>query len=370
MKTKHLCTVAALMGCLTSMNIYAQQRIVACNGKTYGPGDTLVVGKAAPSGYLVMREVEEQGHLNTVDREGMPGLKMVITEVPEYDQNLYESFGIFERPETPQLVKTKAGDREFYISLNDALSRGNIMSDYKVSSMEGAVDLNPSILYVYTLKLYQIPVDEKVVDTYASLCDSEAFAKVASDPFALDDLRQHYRTILQQALEEADFSRIFRLKCWSELSPYDMEKGGFPLSDFYFMEVRTNQRSELSQLHYYLWEECAFRLTNEERFTFLPSDKQRAKGFYSMQRYAGSSPYQRPMATLYVYVKIKEQPVKLPEKEVMVTSHENRFGWSTLNKVYGKKSLDMDIIRVDGYHDLISYVEGEVVYNYLGSILP
>ena len=370
MKTKHLCTVAALMGCLTSMNIYAQQRIVACNGKTYGPGDTLVVGKAAPSGYLVMREVEEQGHLNTVDREGMPGLKMVITEVPEYDQNLYESFGIFERPETPQLVKTKAGDREFYISLNDALSRGNIMSDYKVSSMEGAVDLNPSILYVYTLKLYQIPVDEKVVGTYASLCDSEAFAKVASDPFALDDLRQHYLTILQQALEEADFSRIFRLKCRSELSPYDMEKGGFPLSDFYFMEVRTNQRSELSQLHYYLWEECAFHLTNEERFTFLPSDKQRAKGFYSMQRYAGSSPYQRPMATLYVYVKIKEQPVKLPEKEVMVTSHENRFGWSTLNKVYGKKSLDMDIIRVDGYHDLISYVEGEVVYNYLGSILP
>ena len=35
------------------------------------------------------------------------------------------------------------------------------------SAVEGAVDLTPSILYVYALKLYQTAVDEKVIDRYA-----------------------------------------------------------------------------------------------------------------------------------------------------------------------------------------------------------
>jgi len=28
----------------------------------------------------------------------------------------------------------------------------------------------------------------------------------------------------------------------------------------------------------------------------------------------------------------------------------------------------MDIVRIDGYNDLLPYVNGEVTYNYLGSV--
>ena len=54
----------------------------------------------------------------------------------------------------------------------------------------------------------------------------------------------------------------------------------------------------------------------------------------------------------------------------MVFSHGSKFdfSWSTLNKVYGNRALDMDIIRMDGYNDLHPYAEGEVMYNYLGSV--
>ena len=38
------------------------------------------------------------------------------------------------------------------------------------------------------------------------------------------------------------------------------------------------------------------------------------------------------------------------------------------NKAYGKKALNMDIVRIDGYNDLLPYVNGEVTYNYLGSV--
>ena len=48
------------------------------------------------------------------------------------------------------------------------------------SAVEGAVDLTPSILYVYALKLYQTAVDEKVIDRYASLCVPEEFEQASA----------------------------------------------------------------------------------------------------------------------------------------------------------------------------------------------
>lgn len=370
MKTKLLCCAMAFVGSLMMTDVYAQQAIVACNGKNYEQGDTLIIGKPASSGYLFMRTVDEQGSLSSVYERDIDGLKVVITSIPGYDKKLYESMGIYTQPEKPLVVIAEGGGKRFCISLNEALTSGNVMSDCMLSSVEGAVDLTPSILYVYALKLYQTPVDEKVVDKYISLCVPEKFKQASADPFALEEMRKTYLATLQQELGKADFSKVFRLKCLSELQQYDMAKECFPLSGFSCTDVKTKQQNDLSKLRYCLWEECAFHFANASLFTSLPVDKTRAKGFYGMREYARVPAYNKPMATLYVYVKFKNQPVKLPEKKIMVFSKGENFdfGWSTLNKEYGKKSLDMDIIRVDGYNDLLPYVEGEVVYNYLGSI--
>ena len=360
----------AFIGSLTMTETYAQQTVVACNGKSYGQGDTLVIGAPALSGYLYMRTVDEEGRLSPVRERDITALKTIITSVPEYDKKLYESMAIYEQPETPQVVMAEGGGKRFCINVNGALSSGNIMSDYKRSSVEGAVDLTPAILYVYALKLYQTPVDEKVIDKYASLCVPEEFKQASVDPFALEEMRATYRTKLQEELDKADFSKVFRLKCMSELKPYDMTKECFPLSGFSCIDVKTKQESELSKLDYCLWEECDFHFTNASHFVSLPADKARAKGFYSMRKFARVPAYNKPVATLYVYVKFKKQPVKLPEKKIMVFSHGSKFdfSWSTLNKVYGNRALDMDIIRMDGYNDLHPYAEGEVMYNYLGSV--
>lgn len=360
----------ALIGSLAIVEISAQQRIEACNGRSYGLGDTLTIGLPAPSGYLFMRSIDEQGNVKPVYERDITGLKVVITSIPEYNKKLYESMGIYEQSDRFRLVMVEGGGKRFCISLDEALSRGNVMSDCKISSVEGAVDLTPSILYVYALKLYQTPVDEKIVDEYISLCVPEEFEKVSADPFALEDMRKSYQIKLKQELDRVDFSRVFRLKCLSELQQYDMEKECFPLSGFSCVDVKTKQDNELSKLNYCLWEECAFHFVNASRFMSLPVDRARAKGFYSMRKYAGTPSYDKPVATLYVYVRMKEQSVKLPEKKIMVFSKGTNFdfSWSTLDKVYGKKALDMDIIKVDGYNDLYPYVAGEVVYNYLGSI--
>lgn len=50
----------ALIGSLAMTEIYAQQTIVACNGKTYKQGDTLVVGKPASSGYYICGQLTDK----------------------------------------------------------------------------------------------------------------------------------------------------------------------------------------------------------------------------------------------------------------------------------------------------------------------
>lgn len=69
---------------------------------------------------------------------------------------------------------------------------------YALRLLEGAVDLTPSILYVYALKLYQTAVDEKVIDRYASLCVPEEFEQASADPFALEEIRKTYQAKLQE----------------------------------------------------------------------------------------------------------------------------------------------------------------------------
>ena len=76
-----------------------------------------------------------------------------------------------------------------------------------------------------------------------------------------------------------------------------------------------------------------------------------------------------PTATLYVYVRILQQPVSLPDKRTMVmcpgTSFD--FEWSTLRKAYSQKALNMEIIQTDGYYNVFPYNIQEVTYNYLGT---
>lgn len=87
MKTKLLCCAMAFVGSLMMTGVYAQQAIVACNGKNYEQGDTLIIGKPASSGYLFMRTVDEQGSLSSVYERDIDGLKVVITSIPGYDKN-------------------------------------------------------------------------------------------------------------------------------------------------------------------------------------------------------------------------------------------------------------------------------------------
>ena len=115
------------------------------------------------------------------------------------------------------------------------------MSGHHVSCMNGAVDLTPAVLFVYAHKLYGKPIDTASVETYASLRAPQQYTEAANDPFALEELRTTYRKELEQAVANADFNRVFRIKCLSELQIYDINQQRFPLSGLTCIDVKTKQ---------------------------------------------------------------------------------------------------------------------------------
>lgn len=363
------CTLA-LAGSLWASVVQAQQEIVACNGKSYHVGDTLIIGHPKLSKYLFLKQVGADGSFDIVS-EDVKGRKVVITEIPDYDKKLYENMGLYGAQESLGVVMAQGDGTRYCISLNSALCNENIVSDYYESKMENAMELTPEVLFVYALKLYNVPVDDKILERYIGVCDKKAFQDASEDPFAMDELKTRYKQKLADALAAVDFNNVFRMKCISGMEQYDMEKSCFPLEGLSFMgNEDTKQVEELSRMGYCLWGECAFLFKNKADFAVLPVTRETAKSFYSMRKYAEVPSYDKPVATLYVYAKFRKQPVTLPAKKVMVMKEGKRFDWewSTLDKVYGKRALDMDIVRMDGYSTRLLYIDkGEVFANYLGS---
>ena len=367
MKRMNLTALLLSGVCLLCHPLQAQQSVDACDGRTYKVGDTLRIGEPLPSGYLFVKQLNANNQFDKLNPKNSTGRTAVITDIPAYQPKLYQQFGIYQQPETPQIVFAEQGDFKIGVYLNMALTKGNIMSGHHVSHMDGAVDLTPAILFAYTHKLYGKPIDTASVETYAFLCAPQQYAEATNDPFALEELRTTYRNELKQAVVKADFNKVFRIKCLSELQMYDINQQRFPLSGLTCIDVKTEQNRELSQQGYCLWGTCAFHFTNTPSFTTLPCEKPIAQGIYTMRKM--SSATLPPTATLYVYVRILQQAVSLPDEriKVMRPGASFEFEWSTLRKAYGQKALNMEIIQTDGYYNVFPYSIQEVTYNYLGT---
>lgn len=163
-RMKRMNLTALLLGgvCLLCQPLQAQQSIDACDGRTYKVGDTLRIGEPLLSGYLFVKQLNANNQFDKLNPKNSTGRTAVITDIPAYQPKLYQQFGIYQQPETPQIVFAEQGDFKIGVYLNMALTKGNIMSGHHVSHMDGAVDLTPAILFAYTHKLYGKPIDPQI----------------------------------------------------------------------------------------------------------------------------------------------------------------------------------------------------------------
>ena len=110
-RMKRMNLTALLLGgvCLLCQPLQAQQSIDACDGRTYKVGDTLRIGEPLLSGYLFVKQLNANNQFDKLNPKNSTGRTAVITDIPAYQPKLYQQFGIYQQPETPQIVFAEQG---------------------------------------------------------------------------------------------------------------------------------------------------------------------------------------------------------------------------------------------------------------------
>lgn len=342
--------------------------VSACDGKVYKKGDKIRFGVPKVSGYLFVRTFTEDGKISTMPKENLAGQEAVIVDIPDYNKKFYESMGVYSEVETHPLIVVELDGRHLCININDALSQGNIVSEYFKSEVEGAIDLTPDLLFVYALKLNNGAVNDDVIVRYMTHCDKSLVEKNQADPFAMADLKKEYAAKLDKALVDVDFSKVFRIESQSEILQYNMDKQIFPLKGLWCPQIKTDQPDALVKIGFCKWEDCVFRLVNIPEFTNVPCETARAKGFYDMRKVGKVPAYNKPLATSYTYIRFLDKKVQLPEKKNRVY-HNGNIKSLSLADLYGKMTIEAQIIKMDVYNlPFLKISDFELFYNYLGSI--
>ena len=228
--------------------IGTRDAVSACDGKVYKKGDKIMFGVPKVSGYLFVRTFTKDGKISTMPKENLASQEAVIVDIPDYDKKLFEGMGVYSEEETHPLVVVELDGRRLCININDALSQGNIVSEYFKSEVEGVVDLTSDLLFVYALKLNNVTVDDDVIVRYMAHCDKNLVEKNQADPFTMADLKKEYAAKLEKALGDVDFSKVFRIESQSEMLQYDMDKQIFPLKGLWCPQIKTDQPDALAKM--------------------------------------------------------------------------------------------------------------------------
>lgn len=119
MKRMNLTALLLSGVCLLCHPLQAQQSVDACDGRTYKVGDTLRIGEPLPSGYLYVKRINADNKFDKLNPKNSTGRTAVITDIPAYQPKLYQQFGIYQQPKTPQIVFAEQGFHVNYISPNN-----------------------------------------------------------------------------------------------------------------------------------------------------------------------------------------------------------------------------------------------------------
>ena len=90
----------------------------------------------------LLGRLSKDGKISTMPKENLASQEAVIVDIPDYDKKLFEGMGVYSEVETHPLVVVELDGRRLCININDALSQGNIVSEYFKSEVEGVGRFN------------------------------------------------------------------------------------------------------------------------------------------------------------------------------------------------------------------------------------
>lgn len=313
----------------TISTAHAQDSIEIYDGDVIGKGDILKVGYCSlgASEYWHIKEkfVDPYGKDRYQKVKDVDAVFSDVEVVRFIQPTDYEMFG---SKSTVAVVMDKKRNRELFVDIDNAISKGEIISRFADHSLDKAIFLSDDLLMACRMRVNGLPVNDAAVLEFIGLKDKDLYYRCLSDEFELNAVKDKYTKILEDMIRTFDFSAEYYIKDKLVIDKYDFERNAYPLSPF-----------GNSQKDFYNYGTCEFMISNPEYMKLLPVSREEAAK--SNKRRKGLSPhgYVPNLAYGRIYLKLLDQKMELPKQKYSLLNYENLYR----HKVIGAEITGVEV---------------------------
>lgn len=324
---KNFLTLLFLVGVLPM--IYSQNFVETFNGDIIKIGDIIKAGHQ-PSiglGHLFFREiVNRDGRQEYVNVKDLPSFTdLQVKEIIEAKDNTP-----FASKKPIVRAYDSAQNKEYLIDIDNAISRGEIVSRYVDHSKDEAVFLSNDLLFACCIRVNQLPVDDKTVLLFIKTMDFDLYQKCIKDEFEFYAVKDKYKGILEEKINNFDFGAIYYIKNGLEIGKYDFEKKAYPL-----VYIRNKERNFLQYENYELI------VTNPKFGESLSVEMSEAQKCNKLRRGLDDHGYINSWVYARIYFNILDQKMDL-------TTDKVRF--LNLESLYRHKVIGIELAKIEVYN--------------------
>lgn len=324
------------------LSTYAQDSFETYDGDVIKKGDVLKIGyhQVISSDYLYIKEK----NINSYGKEEYLKIKdnLALSDVKVTGFIQPTDYKIFGNKNTIVLAEDIVNKKELYIEIDNAISRGEIISRFVDHTNENAVFLSDDLLLACCIKVNDLPVDDRTILFFIKLKDEDLYEKCSKDEFEFHAAKDKYRQMLEDMINNFDFSATYYIKNKLEIGQYDFDENAYPLA--YIHDDKRN---------FHKYGDYEFIVTNPEFGKFVPVARDEAQKCNKRRKGLDKHGYISTLAYGRIYFKVLDKKMELVK---------DKFQVFDLEKMYRHKIIGIQLTKIEIY----DYQQCD--YNLIGTV--
>ncbi|MBF0576003.1 DUF4852 domain-containing protein [Dysgonomonas sp. GY617] len=246
---------------------------------------------------------------------------------------------IFGNTNTVAVAMDKKQSRELFIDIDNAISKGEIVSRFVDHSDNRAIFLSDDLIMACQMRVNGLFVDNAAILEFIQIKDKDLYLKCLSNEFEFNEVKDQYRKTLEDMISTFDFTAEYYIKDKLVIGKYDFDENAYPLS--WFDDI---------QKYFYSYGRCEFILSNPEYGKLLPVTLDEASKSNKRRKGLSAHGYVSTLAYGRIYLKLFDQKMELPKQKYSLLNYENLYRHKVIGaeirgiEVYDYPQCDYNLI--------------------------
>lgn len=322
-------------------SIYAQESYEIYDGNIINKGDIIKMGHqpVISSDFLFIRE-----KVNKNGKEEYLKIKENIAFTDVEVKNIFqpEDTKVFGSKNTILTAYSSKLNKEYLIEIDNAISRGEIISRYVDHSNDKAVFLSDDLLLACCIKVNGLTIDDQTILLFIKLNDKDLYEKCTKDEFEFQAVKGRYKQMLEDMIDNFDFASTYYIKNKLEIGQYNFDKNAYPLT--YIHDDKKN---------FHKYGDYEFIVANPEFGKFVPVAQDEARKCNKRRKGLDKHGYISPLAYGRIYFKLLDKKMELIK---------DKYQMLDLEKMYRHRIVGVQLTKMEVYD------YGHCDYNLIGRI--